>query len=360
MTLVRHHPLDLLTDQALVRLPPGIAAYVTGAAGDGDTHRANLEEYRRYALLPAVGVDVSTIDTATRLPGVDLAHPVVLAPTALQEMYHPAGEAAVARAATATSSLLVLSSDASQTLESCAEHLPGGFYAQLSPWTDRDAVHQYVQRAEAAGARALVLTLDGAVPGPRYHQARFLQDLPDGVRRANLPPVAADGSSDDPYRRMVPGYIDPSLTWRGITELVGSTSLPVIGKGIMRARDAERAIDAGLAGIVVSNHGGRNLDAGVSTLEALPAVAEAVGGRVPVLVDGGVRRGWHVLTALALGASAVMIGRPYVWGLAADGEAGVREVVETLRHELEVSMALCGVTSVRDVPRDVVRERPAR
>src|SRR5690606_14020957 len=168
--------LDLLTDQALVRLPPAITAFVTGAAGDGGTHRANLDEFRRYARLPAVGVAVSTVDTTTRLPGIDLAHPVVLAPTALHELYHPDGGAASARAATATEALLVLSSDASQTLECSAEHLPGGFYAQLAPWKDCGVVREYVRRAEAAGARALVLTLDGAVPGPRYHQARFLQE----------------------------------------------------------------------------------------------------------------------------------------------------------------------------------------
>lgn len=355
-----HHPLDLLADQAVVRLPPPIAAFIAGAAGDGVTDRGNVEEFRRYALRPAVGVDVSVLDTTTRLPGVDLAHPVVLAPTALHELYHPEGEAATARAATDTASLLVLSSDASQTLESSAEHLPGGFYAQLALWQDRGVVREYVRRAEDAGARALVLTLDGAVAGPRYRQQRFLQDLPAGISRANLSTGGGAAPADDIYRQMAPSYIDPSVTWSTIEKFVGSTTLPVIGKGIMRARDAADAVRSGLAAVAVSNHGGRNLDNATSTLEVLPEVVDAVGGEVPVLLDGGVRRGSDVLIALALGARAVMIGRPYVWGLAADGAAGVRTVVETLVQELRVSMALCGVTSVRDVPGDVVRARPAR
>lgn len=362
---VNHHPLDLLTDRALVRLPPPIAAYVAGAAGDGVTDRRNIEDFRRHALPPAVGVDVSVIDTTTRLPGVDLAHPVVLAPTALYEIYHPEGEAATARAATDTASLLVLSSDASQMLESSAAHLPGGFYAQLALWQDRGVVREYVRRAEEAGARTLVLTLDCAVGGQRYRQQRFMQDLPAGIARANMAASgdAADGDAadgDDIYRRMAPGYIDPSVTWSTSEESLGSTTLPVIGKGIMRARDAGAAVRSGLAAVAVSNHGGRSLDNGVSTLEVLPEVVDAVGGEVPVLLDGGVRRGSDVLTALALGARAVMVGRPYVWGLAADGSAGVRTVVETLVRKLRVSMALCGVTSVQDVPGDLVRERPAR
>lgn len=352
-----HHPLDLLAGQALLRLPPGASAYLSGAAGDGATDRGNCEEFRRYALLPRVGVDVSSIDTSTELPGIDLTHPVVLAPTALHELYHPDGEAATARAATDTASLLVLSSDASQTLESSAQHLPHGFYAQLAPWKDRGLVREYMRRAENAGARALVLTLDSAASGLRYRQQRFLKDLPTGVFRANLSSATGDAPPDDMYRRMVPAYIDPSVTWSTVEELAGSTSLPVIGKGIVRAQDAADAVRAGLAGVSVSNHGGRNLDNAISTLEALPAVVTAVAGRVPVLLDGGVRRGSDVLTALALGARAVMVGRPHIWGLAADGEAGVRTVVETLVNELRVSMALCGVTSVRDVPRDTVRER---
>lgn len=307
-----HHPIDRLAEQARVRLPPSVTAYIVGAAGDGLTDRRNVEEFRRYALLPAVGVDVSTIDTRTQLPGIDLSHPVVLAPTALHALYHPDGEAATARAAAHTSSLLVLSSDASQTLESSAEHLTDGFYVQLAPWRDRGLVREYVRRAEDAGARALVLTLDSAVAGPRYQQQRYLQHLPAHVSRANLVPAGAGGASDDAYRRMAPDFIDASVTWAAVEQLVGSTTLPVIGKGIMRPRDAVDAVRSGLAAVAVSNHGGRNLDNATSTLEMLPEVVDAVAGEVPVLLDGGVRRGSDVLTALALGARAVMIGRPYV------------------------------------------------
>jgi len=351
---VSHHPLDLLAEQALIRLPPAVAAYAVSAAGDGITNRRNVEAFRCYALMPAVGVDVSEIDTRTTLPGVDLAHPVVLAPTALHALFHPDGEAATARAATESASLLVLSTDASQTLESSAAHLPDGFYVQLAIYRDRGLTRELAHRAADAGARALVLTLDSAVAGPRYHQRRFLQDLPASVARAN---VVGTGPAEDPelYRHMAPGVIDPGTAWPTIEELVGSTHLPVIGKGIMRPRDASRAVEAGLAAVAVSNHGGRSLDNAVSTLEMLPEVVQAVAGRVPVLLDGGVRRGSDVLTALALGARAVMVGRPYVWGLAVDGQSGVRAVVETLVHELEICMALCGVTSVRDVPPDVVR-----
>lgn len=351
---VSHHPIDLLAEQARIRMTPPVAAYVESAAGTGLTHRRNVAAFERYALVPAVGVDVSSIDLSTTVPGMDLAHPVVLAPTALHEMYHPGGEAATARAAAATDSLLVLSSDASQTVESSATHLPHGWWAQLGLWNDRQRVRDYAARVEAAGATALVLTLDSPVGGLRYHQRRFMEDLPPGVVRANF-----TGPADDPdrFRRMQPGVADPSVTWRVIEEFAASTDLPVLGKGIMRGRDAAQAVDAGLAGVIVSNHGGRSLDASVATLEVLPEVVAAVSGRVPVLVDGGVRRGTDVLTALALGARAVLIGRPYVWGLAVDGEAGVRMVVETLVEELRVAMAMCGVTSVRDVPADAVRRR---
>lgn len=335
-----------------------MAAYVDSAAGDGRTHVENLAEFRRYGLVPRVGIDVSEIDTRTRLPGVDLAHPVLLAPTALQELYHPEGEAATARAAAETGTLLVLSSDASQTIESSAARLAHGFYAQLGPWRDRGLLRDYTRRAEAAGARALMLTLDGAVSGPRYHQWRFLEDLPARVSRANIASAALQ-ADPDLYRRMAPAVTDPAATWSTIEEIVASTPLPVLGKGIMCAPDARRAVDAGLAGVVVSNHGGRNLDDGVSTIEMLPEVVAAVDGRIPVLVDGGVRRGSHVLVALAMGARAVLVGRPYVWGLAVEGAAGVRSVVESLVHELRVSMALCGVTSASDVPADTVRRRPA-
>ena len=354
------HPLDLLAEQGRVRVPPSVAAYVSGAAGDGLTDRRNVEEFRRYALLPATGVDVSTIDTRTSLPGVELPHPVVLAPTALHELYHPEGEAATARAAAETASLLVLSSDASQTMESSAKHLPDGFYVQLAMWRDRGLVRDFVRRAEDAGARALVLTLDSAVGGTRYRQERYLPELPASLTRANFPTAGGAGGADGTYRHLVPSFIDPSVTWSTIEEFVASTSLPVIGKGIMRGPDAARGVEAGLAAIAVSNHGGRNLDNAVPTLEMLPEIVDAVAGRVPVLIDGGIRRGTDVLTALALGARAVMVGRLYVWGLAADGASGVRTVVETLVRELRVAMALCGVTSVSDVPPDVVRERPYR
>ena len=347
--MVPHHPLDLLAEQGRLRLPPPVAEFVAGAAGDGLTDRRNAAAFRRYALLPAVGVDVAEIDTRAALPGVELPHPVVLAPTALHQLYHPDGEAATARAAAETGALLVLSSDASQPLESSAAHLSHGFYVQLAPWRDKGLVRDFVRRAEEAGAAGLVLTLDSAVGGARYRQERYLPELPAHVSRANLEPAGVA------YREMVPAFIDPSATWDTVEELVGSTRLPVIGKGIMRARDAARGVEAGLAGIAVSNHGGRNLDNAIATLDMLPEVVGAVAGRVPVLVDGGVRRGSDVLTALALGARAVMVGRPYVWGLAAEGTSGVRTVVETLVRELRVAMALCGVTSVAEVPRDTVR-----
>jgi 4-hydroxymandelate oxidase len=351
---VTHHPIDLLAEQARLRLPAPVAAYVDGAAGDGATLRRNREAFGRYRLVPAVGVDVSVVDTRTELPGVELAHPIVLAPTALHELYHPEGESATARAAAAGAALLVLSSDASQTMESTAAYLPEGFYAQLAPWRDRGLVHEYVRRAEDAGARALVLTLDSAVSGLRYEQQRLLPRIPGHVSRANLAP-RGDGREADAFRAMVPGYIDAAFDWAAIEQFAAATPLPVIGKGIVRGDDAARAVDVGLAAVAVSNHGGRNLDDSVATLEMLPEVVSAVGGRVPVLLDGGIRRGSDVLTALALGARAVMVGRPYVWGLAADGEAGVRSVVSTLVAELRVCMALCGVTSVRAVPAEVVR-----
>jgi 4-hydroxymandelate oxidase len=233
-------------------------------------------------------------------------------------------------------------------MEHTAAHLPGGFYVQLGPWRDPHRLREFIARAEAAGARAFVLTLDSAVAGPRYHQRRYLHELPSTVTRANFTSTAT-------MRELAPDVIDPATTWETIAQLVESTRLPVLGKGIMRSADAARAVQAGLAGVIVSNHGGRNLDAAIPTLDVLPEVVAAVAGAVPVLVEGGVRRGTDVLVALAQGAAAVLVGRPYLWGLAADGAAGVQAVVETMVDELRTAMALCGVTSARAVPVDVVR-----
>jgi isopentenyl diphosphate isomerase/L-lactate dehydrogenase-like FMN-dependent dehydrogenase len=334
-------------------LPQMVFDYFAGGAGDEWTMRENRRAFDRWVFRPRVLVDVSQVDLRTTVLGQEVPFPILLAPTAFQKMAHPEGERATARAAAGLGALMVLSTIATTGLEEVAETgVPRWF--QLYVLKDRSLTATLVARAEAAGYGALVLTVDTPKLGRRFRDERNSFTLPHGISMANLEGMdlpVAEGSS---LFAFILERHDPSLTWDDVAWLRSLSSLPVVLKGVMTAEDARLAVEAGADAVVVSNHGGRQLDGAPGTLDVLPEVVEAAGGRLEVFLDGGIRRGADVLKALALGAGAVMIGRAYLWGLAADGEEGVRRVLELLRDELLLAMALAGVTSSRKIERWLV------
>ncbi|MFI5357456.1 MAG: alpha-hydroxy acid oxidase [Opitutales bacterium] len=321
--------------------------YVSEGAADEITLRANCRAYENIRLSPRALVDVSQIDTRVRLLGRELPHPILLAPAAYQKFCHPDGELATAQGAADAGATMVLSTMSTVSLEDVAAAAQGPLWFQLYVQPDRDFTRELVHRAEAAGYQALVVTVDTPVLGPRYRELRAKFTLPPGMERANLRGrVGATGAHRPSEQSIYSAALDPRLTWQDVEWLRSLTKLPVLLKGILHPDDATRAVEVGAAGLLVSNHGARNLDTGPATIEALPGVVARVNGRIPVLVDGGIRRGTDVLKALATGANAVLIGRPYVYGLAVDGARGVSRIVHILRQELEMAMAHCGRPSL--------------
>ena len=329
--------------------------YISGGAADELTLRWNRESYDRLRLRPRVLVDVSQLDTRVTLLGRSHAAPILLAPVAYHKLAHPEGEVAAAHGAGAAAATLVVSTSATVSLEEIAAAATQPLWFQLYVQRDREITRELLRRAEAAGYEAIVVTVDSPVLGPRYRETRGAFTLPPGVERANLRGgKTATGGHRPTDASIYSALLDPALTWKEIAWLRGETRLPLLLKGILDDDDAARAVDAGAAGIVVSNHGGRNLDTLPATIDALPSVAARVAGRVPVLVDGGIRRGTDVLKAIALGATAVLIGRPYIHGLAVDGAAGVARVVTILRREFEMAMALTGRPTVASIDATVI------
>ncbi|MBI1841663.1 MAG: alpha-hydroxy-acid oxidizing protein [Verrucomicrobia bacterium] len=322
-------------------------ALVQGGAGDEDTLRWNREAFGDVRLRPKVLVDVSKIDTRLRLLGVDLPFPVLLAPTAFQKMIHPLGEEETARGATNSGALLVVSSATNTRVDRIARVARGPLWFQMYVQSDRSFVADLVREVEEAGCRALVVTVDAPVVGSRYRQMRVKFQLKPGLETPYMLDLNRGTHS------LLRGG-NSRMTWPDIEWLQSITKLPVILKGILHPDDAERAVKANVAAIIVSNHAGRSLDTVPATISALPQVMERVGDRIPVLMDGGIRRGTDVLKALAYGAKAVLIGRPYLHGLGVAGAAGVARVVAILRDELEQAMALTGRTSLASIDRTVL------
>ncbi len=343
--------------EARERMAPASWEYVSGAAADEITLRWNREAYDRLALCPKALVDVSKLDTRLTLLNHELPFPILLAPCGFQRLVHPEGEAGVARGAGAAGALLVMSSAATTSLEEIAQAATGPLWFQLYVQRDREFTRELVARAQQAGAQALVLTVDTPVIGARNREARSGFSLPPGMERPNLKGALSQGNAT-PHRSKGDGIyseaLDPTLTWSELTWLLKLAKVPVLVKGILSPGDAWRAREAGVAGIIVSNHGGRNLDTTPASLDALPRVVERARDEIPVLVDGGIRRGTDVLKALALGARAVLIGRPYLYGLGVAGAEGVTRVVHLLRQEFEMAMALTGRTRLRDIDRSVL------
>jgi isopentenyl diphosphate isomerase/L-lactate dehydrogenase-like FMN-dependent dehydrogenase len=355
--------VEELEDQARSVLPPEAYIYVAGGAGGEDTVRANREAFRRWRIVPRMLRDVSRRDLGVELLGRSLPAPVLLAPIGVQEMLHPEAELAVARAARSLGIPLVLSSVSSTTLEMVAQTLgdsPRWF--QLYWPNDPGLAASLVRRAEQAGYSAVVVTLDTYLLGWRerdlqmawlpFAQGKGIANyLSDPVFRAALPaPPERDPAAAARYFLAV--VSNPALTWNDLSWLRQQTRLPLLLKGILHPDDARRAVECGVAGVIVSNHGGRQVDGAVASLAALPGVVEAVASRVEVLFDGGIRRGADVFKAIALGARAVLLGRPYCYGLAVGGEAGVREVLRNLLADSELTLGLAGCASFAEVTQD--------
>jgi 4-hydroxymandelate oxidase len=359
-------PLSLAEYEAAARdrLPPDVWDYVAGGSGTESTLAANRAALDRLALRPRVLVDVSRCDPATELLGAPLAAPIGVAPMAYHRLAHPDGEVGTARAAGATGLLFVVSLFASQDLAEIAAAATGPLWLQLYWLRRRGVMVDLVQRAEALGYRAIVITVDTPRVARRLRDLRHGFALPSQVVAVNIDPAVMAGTDHgevgvSALERHSRQQFDASVTWADLAWLRERTRLPVVVKGVLTAEDARLAVAHGAAAVVVSNHGGRQLDGAPATVAALPEVVDAVAGRCPVLMDGGVRTGADVVRALALGARAVLVGRPVLWGLAYRGGDGVRDVLALLRAELAETMALCGRPRLADLDGSVVSPRPA-
>lgn len=371
--------LEDLARRARRRLPRLVADFIEGGAEDETTVHSNRSAFARWALVPRVLVDVADRTLATRVLGQDLSMPIGLGPAGLARLAHHEGEVAAARAAGEAGTVFTLSTGSSRTIEEVADASTGPVWFQLYLWRDPDVIEGLVKRAAAAKYGALVLTVDVPVIGQRERDLRNGMTLPprltphnafDMLRRprwlagllrgspltfANFVDVPGRGRSAVELGKYVNvEMMNPGATWDTFEWLRRTWNGPLAIKGVLHPHDAARAVELGADGVIVSNHGGRQLDGAMAALDALPAIADAVAGRADVLLDSGVRRGTDVVKALALGAKAVLIGRPYVLGLGADGAAGVGAVLEVLRRELDRALALIGCPDASQLTRDFV------
>jgi 4-hydroxymandelate oxidase len=336
---------------------PGAWAYFSGGAADELTLRDNVHAFQRLRLCTRLLAGMADGHTEVSLFGHTYDYPVMLGPVAFQKLAHPQGELAAAAAASAMRAGMVVSTQSSYTLEDISRNSQSPLWFQLYVQTDSGHTRELVQRAETSGYRAVVLTADAPVNGPRNREQRAMFQLPEGVESVNLrgmktsQAVIARAGTSPVFQS---GILTGAAAWKDIPWVRSLTRLPVLLKGVMTPADALKAIDHGVDGIIVSNHGGRVLDTLPATIDVLPGITKAVAGRVPLLLDGGIRRGTDILKALALGANAVLIGRPYIYGLAAAGVTGVSHVLHILRTEFETAMVLTGCRTLRDITPDII------
>ena len=352
---------DMAEVEQLARelLPVEIYDFFAGGADDELTLHENVSAWNRLRLRPHTMRDVSVVDTSTEVLGSHVSAPIMVAPISFQKLAHPDGEAATAEGATRANSIMVVSTRTTVPLDQVSAVAPNApRWFQLYILKDRGWTEEMVGRATALGYRALVLTVDAPIVGRRRRDENNSFVLSDRIRPAHLPAVSSPdsdvGLAPDLYSFGASTEHDPSVVPGDIAWLKELSRLPVVVKGLLRSDDAKECVDAGASGIAVSNHGGRQLDSVVPTAEALPEIVEAVGDRAEVYVDGGIRSGTDVLKAVALGATATMIGRPALWGLTIDGANGVARVLRGLGRQLEVAMALCGARQIEDLTPDLV------
>ncbi|WP_237056910.1 alpha-hydroxy acid oxidase [Marilutibacter chinensis] len=340
--------LDDFYARARARLPHAIFEYIAGWADNGVTALANREDFDRLRVLPLVMRDVSLIDVSTTHLGRTSRLPIGLSPAAFHQLAHPLGELASAQAARDNDIVMIVSAMASRTLEEIAAQNPGArLWLHVYLFRDRAVTRDLITRAEAAGFEAISIGLGCPTVGKRPANLRNRFVLPEDVCAANFSRQSSS-NFNNPIGSIAGAELDPTASWSDVASLCRQTSLPVIGKGIMNPQDVEPALAAGLAGLMVSNHGGRQLDGSISTIRILPEIFAAVSGRVPVFLDGGVRFGTDVLKALALGADAVFIGRPVFWALSVGGAQGVNDMITLLANELEHAMRLSGCASIAE------------
>jgi isopentenyl diphosphate isomerase/L-lactate dehydrogenase-like FMN-dependent dehydrogenase len=340
--------------EAAEKLEPGPLGYFAGGAGDEITLRENVEAWSRYRLRPRVLTDVSAVSSETEVLGKPVAAPILVAPVAYQRMAHEEGEAGMAAGAAAAGTVMCLSTLSTTRPAEVAAAAPGGrHWFQMYVFKDEGVTRALMDEAVDAGFEAILVTADAPPGGNRERDRRNRFTLPKELGTPSL--TAATGGERAITIEETFALMNHALTWADIEDLASECSVPVLVKGILTAEDAELAIQHGAAGVVVSNHGGRQLDRSLATAEALPEIAETVDGRATLLVDGGIRRGVDAATALALGADAVLVGRPALWGLAAGGKEGVARVLGLLREELELAVALCGCTGPGHLSRAHVR-----
>ncbi|XP_057976235.1 peroxisomal (S)-2-hydroxyacid oxidase GLO4 [Malania oleifera] len=350
-------PVNVNEFQELARqaLPKMYYDFYSAGAEDQYTLKENVEAFKRITFHPRILIDISRIDMSTTVLGYKISAPIMIAPTAMHKLAHHEGEVATARAAAACNTIMVLSFTSTCTVEEVASSCNAVRFFQLYVYKRRDISAQMVQRAERNGYKAIVLTADTPRLGRREADIKNRMIVPQLKNLEGLlsSEVVSDKGSD--VEAFASAHFDATLCWEDIGWLRSITKLPILLKGVLTQEDAIKAVEVGFDGIIVSNHGARQLDYVPATISALEEVIHAVGGKVPVLFDGGVRRGTDVFKALALGAQAVLVGRPVIYGLAAMGEYGVRRVIEMLKDELEITMALSGCPSVKDITRRHVR-----
>ncbi|TYG53335.1 hypothetical protein ES288_D09G101900v1 [Gossypium darwinii] len=339
------------------KLPKMVYDYYASGAEDQWTLKENRNAFSRILFRPRILIDVSKIDMMTTILGFRISMPIMVAPTGMQKMAHPEGECATARAASDAGTIMILSSYAKSSVEEVASTGSGIRFFQLYVHKDRNLVAQLVRRVERAGFKAIALKADTPRLGRREADIKNRFTLPPYLTLKNFEGLdlgKIDKTDDSGLASYVANQIDQSLSWKDVKWLQTITSLPILVKGVLTAEDTKLAIEAGAAGIIVSNHGARQLDYVPATIMALEEVVKAAQGKVPVFLDGGVRRGTDVFKALALGASGIFIGRPVVFALAVDGEAGVRKVLQMLHDELELTMALSGCRSLKEITQNHV------
>ncbi|KAH9713719.1 peroxisomal (S)-2-hydroxy-acid oxidase GLO4 [Citrus sinensis] len=355
-------PVNLNEFQELARLalPKMYYDFYAGGAEDEHTLKENVEAFHRITFRSRILVDVSRIDLSTTILDYKISAPIIIAPTALHKLANPEGEVATARAAASCNTIMVLSFTSSSSIEEVAASSNAVRFYQLYVFKKRDITATLVQRAERNGFKALVLTADTPRLGRREADIKNKMITPPLKNLEGLLSTKVSSDTGSNFEADANETMDASLSWKDLEWLRSITNLPILIKGILTREDAIKAVEVGVAGIIVSNHGARQLDYSPATISALEEVVHAVKGRVPILMDGGVRRGTDVFKALALGAQAVLIGRPVVYGLAAKGEYGVRRVIEMLKDEFELTMALTGCPSVKHITRKHVRTEQER
>lgn len=326
-------------------------AYYAGGVAENITLTDNRRAFEQLKLRPKVLRNVSQISTTTTIMGIPCSMPVMIAPAAMHTLAHPEGEMGMARAAKEADVIQILSTMSTYSVDDVAS-VGHNLWFQLYVFRERAVTEMLVKRAEAAGCQALVVTVDVPMLGLRENLIRANFTTPD-VPFPNFTLPEAESASQQLLHHASATF-DPSLTWKDIEWLASLTTMPLWVKGILRGDDAQAAVDHGVAGIMVSNHGGRQLDTAVATIDVLPEIIAAVDGRCEVIIDSGIRRGTDIIKALALGAKAVMLGRPPLWGLAVNGQAGVSDVLQMIRHELINGMAQCGCASLTDIDESLV------